>query len=94
MKLLLLIGPAGVDILAPQERVSSDTAFDAVNQLARLAIGGDEIIPASGGVKICRKAEDTIGKRIAAVMVEKKPAVEICGAKGFLDSGGFHLIGF
>ena len=62
-----------------------------MDELARIAAGGDEVIPAAGDVGVRIEAEDASGDRIAVVMIVEEPAVELRGAKGGLN--GFQLHG-
>ena len=66
--------------------------LDAVDELARLAVGGDEIVPAAGDEAVAGEAEDALGNGVAVVMVVEEPAVEVLVAKGFLDVFEFHLL--
>jgi hypothetical protein len=47
-----------------------------VDELARLALGGDEVVPAAGDVGLLVEAEDVRGDGVAVVVVVEEPAVE------------------
>jgi hypothetical protein len=46
-----------------------------VHELARLALGGNEVVPAAGDVGFFVEAQDVGGDGIAVVMIVKEPAV-------------------
>jgi hypothetical protein len=58
-------------------RESSLPDFDAVDELARLAGGGDEVEPAAGDEAVFVEAEDAVGDGVAVVVVVEEPAVEV-----------------
>ena len=66
--------PAGVEALGAGERVEP-ALLDAMHELARLAGGGDEVVPAAGDVGLGIEAEDAFADGVAVVMVVEKPAV-------------------
>src|SRR5271157_2046656 len=57
---------------------------------ARLARGGDEIVPAPRGDGGGGQAEHAVSQRVAEVMVEEQPAVEVLAADLFLDFLELH----
>ena len=73
--------PTGVLGLGAGQRVEA-ALLDAVHQLARLARGGNEVVPAARDVGLGVEAEDALGDGIAVVVVVKEPAVERGVAKG------------
>ena len=81
--------PTGILRLGAGERVES-ALLDAVHQLARLARGGNEVVPAASDVGVLVEREDVLGDGIAVVVVVKEPAVERGVAKGGLDLVEVH----
>jgi hypothetical protein len=61
-----------------------------MDELARLAAGGDEVVPAAGDVGVRIDAEDAPGDGVAVVMIVEEPAVDRGGAKGGLNSFQLH----
>ena len=53
---------------------------------------GDHVIPAARDMHRCRKTQHPVGERIALVVIEEQPAVEIFPAKSFLNSSEIHAI--
>ncbi len=82
--------PAGIDVLDAGEGVEA-TGFDAMDELAGFAGGGDEVVPAAGDVGVGVEAEDAVGDGVAVVMVVEEPAVEVGVAQSGLD--GFEVHG-
>src|ERR1019366_4928185 len=62
--------PTGVEAFGAGERVET-ALLDAVHQLARVARGGDEVIPAARDVRLLVEAEDTGGYGVSVMMVVK-----------------------
>ena len=81
--------PAGVERLGAGQRVEA-ALLDAMDELARLALGGNEVVPAAGDVGLCVEAEDVRGDGVAVVMVVKEPAVEAGVAESRLDRVEIH----
>ncbi len=61
-----------------------------MDELLRLTVGGDEVIPAAGDESLGIKAEDAAGDGVAVVMVVEEPAIESSGGDGGLESGEIH----
>ena len=84
--------PAGVDVLLTGQ-VVEPAGFDAMDELLRLTVGGDEVVPAPGDVGVGIDTQDASGDGVAVVVVVEEPAVEFgfgSGAKErFLN--GFQL---
>ena len=59
--------------------------LDAVDELAGLALGRDEVEPAAGDEGVRVEAEDAVGDGVAVVVVVEEPAVEVLIAKRRLD---------
>ena len=81
---LLELLPGGVGVFAAGEGVEL-AGFDAVDELAGLAFGGDEVEPAAGDEAVLVEAEDAVGDGIAMVVVVEEPAVEVLLAQGRLN---------
>ncbi len=81
--------PGGVDAFGAGEVVEL-AGFDAMDELAGLAFGGDDVVPAAADEAGSGKAEDGGSNGIAVVMVVKEPGVEAGGAKGRLDGFKMH----
>ena len=64
--------------------------LDAMYQLARLALRGDEVVPAPCNMRILIKAQDAIGQRITMVMVIKQPSIEAGVTQRQLDGFEVH----
>ena len=60
-------------------KLAQHVALDAVLHAARFALRGDHVIPAPRG-RGGGQAEHAVGQRVAQVVVEEQPAVEILGA--------------
>ncbi|WP_433983681.1 hypothetical protein [Tunturiibacter empetritectus] len=78
--------PGGVDGLCAGQGVES-SGFDAMDQLLRLAVRGDEVEPAAGDVGVGVEAEDRVGEGVAVVVVVEEPAVDFIFSEGLLDGG-------
>src|ERR1017187_4596325 len=61
-----------------------------MNQLARLAGSGDEVIPAARDVRLLVEAEDMGGYGVAVMMVVEEPAVVAGLAEGGLNRFEVH----
>ena len=59
-------------------------------QAARFAFGRNQIIPAARGRARRLEAEDAVGQRIAHVVVEEQPAVQLLVAEFLLNCGEVH----
>jgi hypothetical protein len=57
-----------------------------MDELARLACGGDEVVPAAGDVRLGIEAQDASGDGVAVMVVVKEPAVEAGFAQMRLES--------
>jgi hypothetical protein len=77
--------PTEVDGLGPRQ-VIERRGFDAVDELLRLAVGGDEIEPAASAV-LAGGPGDSGGKGVGAAEIVQKPAVEALFAEGGLHLG-------
>ena len=64
--------------------------LDAVHQLARLARGGNEVVPTARDVRFFVEREDVRGNGIAVMVIVKEPAVESGVAEGRLDGVEIH----
>ena len=64
--------------------------LDAVHQLARLARGGNEVVPAARDEGFRVEREDVRGDGIAVMVVVEEPAVERGVAEGGLDWVEIH----
>ena len=64
--------------------------LDAVHQLARLAGGGNVVIPAAGDVRLGIEAKDALANGIAVMMVVEEPAVVSGVAQGGLNRVQVH----
>ena len=82
--------PTGIGRLAAGEGIEAGF-LDAVDELARFARGGDEVVPAARDVGLWVEAEDVSGDGVAMVVIVKQPAVEVGFAEGGLD--GFEVHG-
>jgi len=63
-----------------------DVARRARQFAARLAVRGNEVIPAPGNDGVWREFQNAIRQRIAAMVVEKQPAIE-----SFFSQCGLHV---
>ena len=90
LEFLLELLPGGVGAFAAGEGVEL-AGLDAMDELARLAFGGDEVEPAAGDEAVLVEAEDAIGDGVAVVVVVKEPAVEVVLAQGGLNGGEIHV---
>src|ERR1700721_4727969 len=61
-----------------------------MDELARIALGGDVVVPAARDVCLEVEAEDGCGDGVAVVVVVEEPAVEAGVAKGGLDRFKVH----
>ena len=61
-----------------------------MDHAARLAFGGDQVIPAARGRGAGGEAEHAVGEGVADVVVEEQPAVELLAAKFLLYRFEFH----
>ena len=61
-----------------------------MDELSRLAGGGDEVVPAAGDVGVVVEAEDAVGEGVAVVMIVEEPAVEMLVAERGLDGVEIH----
>jgi hypothetical protein len=66
--------------------VIESTSLNPVNELSRLALGGDEIKPAAGTHLVVRQANHPATQDIAAAEIVEEPAVESEFAKRGLDA--------
>ena len=66
--------PTGIKRLAAGERVEAGL-LDAMDEFARLACGGDEVVPAARDVRFGVQAQDVGGDGVAVMMIVKQPAV-------------------
>jgi hypothetical protein len=80
--------PGGVFGFGAGEEVEF-VGLDAVDEFLRLALGGDEVVPAAGDVA-AGDSQDAVGEVVAVVVVVEEPAVEIIFAEGGLDGGEVH----
>ena len=84
-----LLLPAGVLALGRRATIQH-VRFDLVDERHGLALGRNQVVPTAGHHLRGLKAENAIGERIAAVMIEEKPAVEAFGAQRLLNFGRSH----
>ena len=64
--------------------------LDAVHQLARLALGGHNVIPAPCDHQVLGKSEHAIGNGVAVVVVVKQPRIDFLLVQGGLNGGEVH----
>jgi hypothetical protein len=81
--------PARILGFAAGQRVEA-ALLDAVHQLARLARGGNEVVPAARDVGLRVEAKNARGDGIAMVVVVEEPAVEGGVAESGLDCVEIH----
>ena len=81
--------PGGVLRLGAGEGVEL-AGLDAVDELAGLAVGGDEVEPAAGDEGVLVEAEDAVGDGVAVVVVVEEPAVEVLFAERRLNRVEVH----
>ena len=58
--------------------------FDAMDELAGLALRGNVVIPAARDVERIGESEDAVGERVTMVVVEEEPSIKAFGADCFL----------
>ena len=84
-----LLGPTGVgDLFAGQ--AGELVALDAMLHSLGLALGGDHVIPAARGAFAGGEAEDPVGQRVAQVVIEEEPPVQLLFAKFLLNVSEVH----
>ena len=66
--------------------------FDAMHQLARLACGGNEVVPAACDVQLSAQPEDAVGDGVAVVVIVEEPAVELGVAQSGLNGFEVHVV--
>src|SRR6202021_1461408 len=71
-------------------RGSSHFAFNAMLKAARLAFGGNQIIPAAGGSARRFEAQHAVSQRIAQMMIEEEPAIQVLVSEFLLNCGQVH----
>ncbi len=81
--------PSGVLFLGAGKGVEV-ASFDLVHQFGRLALGGDEIVPAARDHQAFRKAEHAVGDRVAMVMIVEEPGIDVALGKSVLNGGDIH----
>ena len=81
--------PGGVLGLCSGQRVEA-AGFDAVDELLRLPMGGNQVVPAPCDVQTLGQAEDAVGQGIAAVVIIEEPAVQAGITEGGLDGLEVH----
>ncbi len=81
LKLGFELLPGGVDGFCAGEGVELE-GFDAMDQFPRLALRGDEVVPAACDVGVGVEAEDAVGEGVAVMMIVEEPAVEGAGRAG------------
>ena len=64
--------------------------FNAMNKLARLSNGWDEVVPAARDVRVRINAQDARGDGVAVMVIVKEPAVDLRGAKSGLNCFQLH----
>ena len=67
-------------------------ALDAVHQLYRFALGGNDVKPAAGDHHVGRQAEDAIGDGIAVMVIVEEPAFVVAVAQRSLNFGEIHCV--
>ena len=88
-ELLIELLPGGVLGAGAGEGVEF-AGLDAVNELAGLAVGGDEVEPAAGDKAAFVEAEDAVGDGVAVVVIVEEPAVEVVFANCRLNCLEIH----
>ena len=73
------------------ERIETQ-AFNAVDQLARLAGRGHEVVPAARDVQALAQSEDAVCDGVAMVMIVEEPAIELGLSQRFLDRIELHSL--
>ena len=81
--------PTGITGLAAGQRIKP-ALLNAVNQLARLPLGGDVVVPAARDVGLRVEAQDVGGDGVAMMVIVKQPAVEVGLAEGGLNGFEVH----
>ncbi len=66
------------------------TRFHTMIQLERLALRGNQVIPAAGDVQIRRKTEYAVSNGVAAMVVTKEPRINLALAQRGLNRGQIH----
>ena len=74
--------PTGIEGFGAGQCVEA-ALLNAVHELARLAGGGNEVVPAARDVRFWVEREDLRGDGIAMMVIVEEPAVE----RGFAQSG-------
>ena len=72
---LVLLLPAGIDEPLARQRVQHPV-LDAVDELDRLAFGGNPVVPAPRHMGRDVERKHAIGDRVAPMMIEQEPAVQ------------------
>jgi len=85
-----LLGPAGIRNPAAGESACRP-ALDPVFEAARLTVNGNQIIPAPGGRRRRRQSEHAISQRIAQMVVEEQPAIQVLVPKLLLNFLKLHI---
>ncbi len=88
-KFALELLPRGVLALCAGKCVEP-SALDAVYEFARLAIGGNDVVPATRDVSIFRQTKDARCQRIAIVMIVEEPGVHARVTQCGLDPIEIH----
>ena len=81
--------PTGINAFRSRQRVKA-ALFNPVNQFARFAKAGDEVIPAPRDVRLRVEAENPFADRIAVMMIVKEPAIVARIAQRSLDRFQVH----
>jgi hypothetical protein len=83
--------PSGIEHAAAGQRIET-ALFNAVQELARLAICRNEVIPAAGYVRIGIEAQDVRGNGIAMMVIVEEPAVNLGLAQRSLNGVEIHAL--
>ena len=65
-------------------------ALDAVHQLYRFAVGGNDVKPAARDHHFLGQTEYVIGNGIAVMMIVEEPAIVVAVAQRSLNFGEIH----
>jgi hypothetical protein len=83
--------PSGIEHAAAGQRIET-ALFNAVQELARLAVCGNEVIPAAGYVRTGIEAQDVRGNGIAMMVIVEEPAVNVGLAQRSLNGVEIHAL--
>ena len=79
----MLLLPAGIEQFLAGKRIKH-SGLDAMYKAPRLAVGGNQVIPTPGDMSGRPESEDTIRERIALMMIEEQPTINLFSSERFL----------